>query len=158
MSRFLPLVLIVGAFTVLFAIQYTNGRTGSRALAGDYYTNFQFVRGDVDANGEVSAVPDALYMLRWGFLEGDELLCEDAADIDDDGMLNPLVDSLYLLFWFFNDGPELPQPAECGSDDTLDKLGCEGQGDDGCSDSGGDDSGGDDSGGDYSDDIEDTGY
>ena len=81
------------------------------------------------------ALLDAVYMLNWGFMDGEEPPCLDAADIDDSGLINALLDSLYLLTWAFIGGDRYPDPPPdpgtetCGSDPTDDdedtvEIGC----------------------------------
>lgn len=86
----------------------------------------EFLRGDVDSNGDVEPLADALTLLKWGFTDGDEPLCMDAADMDDNGEVQPLVDAMLLLSYGFQDGPEPPSPGpeECGLDLTADGVGC----------------------------------
>ena len=76
------------------------------------------MRGDTDGNGDVSALTDALYLLRYGFARGDAPPCMNAADVDDNGDVSALADSLYLLRYSFADGPEPPAPGVvgCGAD------------------------------------------
>ena len=85
--------------------------------------NRSFIRGDVDGNGSVSALPDAIYLLDFGFNGGAALPCEDAADVDGDNDISVLVDTLALLNWQFNFGapPASPFP-DCGldNDEELD--------------------------------------
>ncbi len=77
-----------------------------------------FRRGDVDGDGDTSALLDAVYLLDWGFTDGKEPPCLDAADIDDSGEISPLLDGLFLLQWQFlsGDAPPAPGPATCGLD------------------------------------------
>ena len=88
-----------------------------------------FLRGDVDGNGTVSALIDALAVLDWAFTGGEAPGCADAADVDDSGEVAALVDSLALLLWGFVDGdpPPAPGPDECGFDPDFgtDGLECE---------------------------------
>ena len=48
-------------------------------------TTIEFLRGDVDGNGVVSSLSDALSLLLWAFASGVAPACEDAADVDDSG-------------------------------------------------------------------------
>ena len=90
-----------------------------------------FLRGDVDGDGAVSAMMDALYLLEWGYLEGPAPLCEDAADIDDDGVASPVADAIALLSWEFQgaEPPADPGPDTC----DVDPVGASGSDDDGMS-------------------------
>ena len=85
-----------------------------------------FLRGDVDGNGEVSALTDAVELLEFGFTNGDAPTCFDAADIDDNGTVEPLLDTIELLNWGFLGGaaPPAPGPTVCGEDPTDDVLSC----------------------------------
>ena len=89
-----------------------------------------FLRGDIDANGVVLALVDALELLAWFFLDGDAPACTDAADVDDDGSVAPLLDAVVLLQWGFTNGPAPadPGPTTCGVDPSgdADDLLCEG--------------------------------
>ena len=88
-----------------------------------------FIRGDIDGNGTVFALVDALYLLEWAFTAGPAPQCDDAADVDDNGVLFPLIDALALLDWAFKSGPVPPAPSPpdgCGPDGTPeDPLGCD---------------------------------
>ena len=93
-----------------------------------------FLRGDVDGNGTVSVLVDALLLLNWGFSnepgEAAEFTipCHDAADVDDNGTVFTLIDALALLNWGFDDGEEPPDPGptDCGLDPTpVDGLNCQ---------------------------------
>ena len=86
----------------------------------------EFRRGDVDGSGQTSAIPDALYLLRWFFSGGPDPVCEDAADADDNGVVSALPDGLFLLQWGFleTDAPPSPGPDECGEDPVADNLPC----------------------------------
>ena len=86
-----------------------------------------FLRGDVNGDGQVSALTDALYLLMYAFSRGDAPPCMNAADVNDSGAVSALLDSMYLLRYAFVDGPEPPAPGvdECGVDRTRDdELGC----------------------------------
>ena len=86
-----------------------------------------FIRGDVDGDGVFNAIPDAFYMLHYGFGLGPEPPCLEAADTDDDGVFNALTDVLYLLNAGFHIGPPpaAPFPA-CGVDPLPARsLGCD---------------------------------
>ncbi len=89
----------------------------------------EFLRGDADGSGSVSALLDALRLLGWTFAGGLEPTCMDAADADDNGVVSALLDSLFLLSWAFaaGDVPPDPGPTACGPDPGMsdDGLGCE---------------------------------
>ena len=88
-----------------------------------------FKRGDVDANGVVSPLLDALFLLQFAFSGGLAPICEDATDVDNNGTLSALVDSLALLGWAFGalDVPPDPGVEECGPDPEgdTDGIDCE---------------------------------
>ncbi len=83
-----------------------------------------FRRGDVDGNGTVSGLLDAIALLQWGFVGGTAPPCMDAADADGNNSISALVDALYVLSWAFLGGPPLPMPGPtyCGPDDDLDPF------------------------------------
>ncbi len=85
--------------------------------------SFPFRRGDTHADGEINALNDTLFLLSYGFSNGDRPPCMDAADLDDDGTVNALTDGLYLLDFGFLGGPA-PKPPfpQCGVDPTSDLL------------------------------------
>ncbi|MCI0651542.1 MAG: hypothetical protein L0Z55_06640, partial [Planctomycetes bacterium] len=85
-----------------------------------------FLRGDVDGDGNVNALLDALFVLSWQFNAGADPLCMDAADATDNGDVNALLDGLHLLQWQFNAGPAPPAPGTdaCGADPTDDAVDC----------------------------------
>lgn len=86
--------------------------------------NVQFLRGDVDASGQLG-IGDAVLIFRGLFLTGEPFACADAADADDLGTV-VITDGIYILRWLFLDGPPLPAPATaCGTDPTLDPTLCE---------------------------------
>lgn len=85
---------------------------------------FGYLRGDVDHNGALNALADALHLLAFAFLGGPPPLCFDEADVDGDGGVNGLVDSLYLLTFGFLGGPPPPPPwPACES--APDVVGCQ---------------------------------
>ena len=84
----------------------------------------EFIRGDADGSGVVSALLDALRVLRYLSGEADAPPCFDAADINGDGSIN-IVDPIWLLSWgFLPGGDDPPEPfPECGTDpDDDDEL------------------------------------
>ena len=83
----------------------------------------EFVRGDVNSNGAID-ITDAVATLRYLFLAGDGVACEDAADVDDNGAL-ALTDAVALLRYLFQDGERPVEPFVApGVDPTVDELGC----------------------------------
>lgn len=88
----------------------------------------QFRRGDCDGSGSVSALLDALFLLEYQFIDGDEPPCLAAANADDSPTVVALLDALYLLSWQFKGGPvpPAPGPTACGVDPTPNEfVGCE---------------------------------
>ena len=84
-----------------------------------------FRRGDVNADGVVNVLADAIYLLAFGFQGGPAPLCLDSVDVDDNGSLNSLVDGLALLSYGFLGGPPPAAPGiVCGADPTPDGLDC----------------------------------
>ena len=86
-----------------------------------------FKRGDVDGNGDVSPLLDALALLQFTFAGGVPPICADATDVDNNGILSSLVDSLALLGWAFGslDVPPDPGVETCGPDPEGDADGIE---------------------------------
>lgn len=88
-----------------------------------------FLRGDIDGDGEVVALIDAIFGLDWGFNDGDDPPCEDAADVDGDNSVDVLSDVISLLNWQYmgGDAPADPGVEDCGLDpvDEADEVGCE---------------------------------
>lgn len=82
-----------------------------------------FLRGDGDGNGSLSAITDAVAILNYQFNNG-TLPCLDAADFNDDGAIN-LPDPIAILNWGFVMGPapQAPFPL-CGTDPSADALDC----------------------------------
>ena len=83
----------------------------------------RFRRGDANDDGKLD-ISDAIEVLKVLFLGG-TFGCRDAADFDDNGRIE-LTDAVAGLQHLFLDGlpPKLPGH-RCGSDPTLDNLGCE---------------------------------
>ncbi len=86
-----------------------------------------FVRGDYDANGDLT-MADALGLLAWIYHQpgGVAPACEDAADYDDNGEI-VMADALsLLLFKYHQPGGVAPSPPypDCGIDPPGDELGC----------------------------------
>ncbi len=86
-----------------------------------------FLRGDVNGDGVVSSLLDALYLLVWTFSFGPDPPCIASADADDNGSVSALLDALYLLQWVFDFGPDPPAPGTkaCGPDPGGPVLECE---------------------------------
>jgi hypothetical protein len=84
-----------------------------------------FLRGDVEVNGEIN-ITDAISILGFLFIGGDEPACLDAADVNDDAEVN-ITDGIALLGFLFLSGeapaPPFPDP---GYDTSADGTSCEG--------------------------------
>lgn len=84
------------------------------------------IRGDVDGDGSLVAIPDAIFLLQYLFasVAGTSLGCPVAADVNDDSAVN-ISDVVMILHFGFTSGPA-PQPPypNCGPDPTVDALGC----------------------------------
>jgi hypothetical protein len=85
--------------------------------------NEGFIRGDANNDGRID-VSDAIFILNWLFLSGDNPLCLDALDVDDSGTID-ISDSIYLLNTLFQGDrlPPSPYPVP-GIDPTQDSLNC----------------------------------
>lgn len=81
-----------------------------------------FRRGDVNGNGVVLALIDAIALLDYSFNEGPVPACLDAADIDGDNVIEGIEDTLALLNYAYNGGeaPATPGPFICDLDDDMD--------------------------------------
>ena len=115
--------------TVVSEVGLTDHRVGGLAFSGGAPTGGggQFIRGDIDNNGVLFPLLDALYLLQFAFTSGPAPECEEAADVDNNGVIFGLLDSLYVLQFGFSGGPapEAPFPG-CGTiavSDTID-LAC----------------------------------
>jgi hypothetical protein len=103
-----------------------------RAGSGDYVTlrysagatSPAFLRGDCDGGASVD-ITDAVFLLTWNFLGGEEPPCLAACDANADGQVSGQVtDAVYLLRFLFLGGPPpaAPFPA-CGAG-AADPPGC----------------------------------
>jgi hypothetical protein len=101
-------------------------RTASTAMEVVREGTPQFVRGDIDSDGQINGLFDALALLRFSFTGGDAPDCLAAADVDGDDTVHGLRDALYLINYSFNSGdaPAAPFPA-CGLNRST-ALSCEG--------------------------------
>ncbi len=87
-----------------------------------------FIRGDYDANGNLS-MADALGLLAWIYYQpgGVPPPCEDAADYDDNGEI-AMTDALNLLLFKYHQPGGAPPPPpypDCGIDALGDELSCD---------------------------------
>jgi len=100
------------------------GTCGASPLGAEEH---DFVRGDINDDGLVDPIGDAIFVLGYGFNGGPPPHCADAADANDDGLLDPIGDAIFLLGYGFTGGPAPPLPfPDCGSDTTADALDCAG--------------------------------
>jgi hypothetical protein len=85
--------------------------------------NGRFIRGNVDGSAEID-ITDAIALLTFLFLGGNNLTCEDAADVDDNGAID-ITDAIRILtFKFLGDAPPPPPFPAPGEDPTPDILTC----------------------------------
>jgi hypothetical protein len=99
-------------------------------IADGHFIRFQFFeiafrRGDVNGDGAFD-ISDPVALLGALFAGAGPLVCADAADSNDDGA-NDVADAISLLNALFVPGsppPPAPGPAVCGTDPTVDALGC----------------------------------
>ena len=83
-----------------------------------------FQRGDADGSGRVE-LTDAVFVLRFLFLDGSTPGCHKSADADDNGVLQ-ISDGIAILAFLFLGGDPLPGPfPDCGVDPTEDGLSCD---------------------------------
>ena len=82
----------------------------------------RFLRGDHNGDSTVD-ISDAMSLLSALFANG-VTNCEDAADSNDDGNVD-VSDAVRTLQYLFG-GASIPAPTgNCGSDQTVDGLGCQ---------------------------------
>ena len=89
----------------------------------------EVIRGDINNDGVVNFLVDALFALNAGFVPGSpQPSCQTQADANGDRTVNFLVDALFMLNAGFVPGSPLP-PApypDCGDDaNGIDTLGCD---------------------------------
>ncbi|MEM7165361.1 MAG: hypothetical protein AAF581_07855 [Planctomycetota bacterium] len=84
----------------------------------------RLVRGDVNSDGVVVPIADAVFLLSYSFQQGAVPPCFEAADVDGDGTVHGLADSVRLLTHFFVGGPPPASPfPSCGTAPST-TLGC----------------------------------
>jgi hypothetical protein len=82
-----------------------------------------FLRGDSNSDGTVN-ISDAVHVLAWLFLGGEEPLCGDAVDMNDDTFVN-IADPIRVLNFLFLGDAQPPAPFLApGADATPELLGC----------------------------------
>lgn len=80
-------------------------------------------RGDCNTDGAVD-IGDAIWELAFLFNGGPEGACQDSCDTNDDGLID-IADPIRILSRLFSAGPPFPPPQDiCGTDPTMDGLGC----------------------------------
>jgi hypothetical protein len=84
-----------------------------------------FFRGETNGDGSRN-IADAVYLLMFLFVHGDQPVCMDAADVNGDASLN-IADPVYFLSHLMANGPKPPPPYdECSAlDPPGSGLGCE---------------------------------
>ncbi len=83
----------------------------------------EFRRGDINLDQQVN-LADPIQLLDALFGSAGMPLCADSADANDDGMIN-LADAIAVLGHLFSGGGPLPAPFPgCGTDPTIDGMGC----------------------------------
>lgn len=105
-------------------IGYVPGeRLGGRLVLGSL--GARFVRGDADLSGTLE-LTDAVFVLMWLFLAGDQPPCLDAADANDIGSVD-ISDPIFVLRFLFLGGPPPPPPFPGPGEDLRPRtsLGCE---------------------------------
>ena len=104
---------------------YNDGTVYTTAGFVGIVPELPFERGDVDGDGVIFPILDAISLLEWFFNSGPAPPCMDAADVDDSGDVAGLLDASYLLTYGFVSGEAPPDPfADCDNDPTDDVLGC----------------------------------
>lgn len=85
----------------------------------------EFVRGDLNFDGQLD-IADPVSVLSLLFVVGTPPHpCEDAQDANDDGAVD-ISDPIFLLSNLFTSGPPPSEPfPDCGTDPTMDPLGCD---------------------------------
>jgi ELWxxDGT repeat protein len=89
---------------------------------------FRFLRADCSGDGETGGVTDAIFLLSYSFLGGEEPPCLAACDSNGDGKTGGVTDAIYLLGYNFLGTPPPPEPfPACGPPEvaTDEALGCE---------------------------------
>jgi streptogramin lyase len=82
-----------------------------------------FRRGDANCDGRED-LSDAIFSLRWLFLNGSPPCCLDALDSNDDGSAD-VADPVFTLLSLLAGGRPFPAPSgACGGDPSEDDLGC----------------------------------
>jgi plastocyanin len=95
----------------------------SGGMVGVVRVQKKFIRGDANREGVVD-ISDALAILFFLFLDGNDRCCRDAFDANDDAVVD-IGDPIYLLDFLFSDGPALPKPFPfLGADRSEDELHC----------------------------------
>jgi len=84
-----------------------------------YFYGPDFIRGDVDGNGVFAPLLDAIFLLKYGFQDGESPSCMMAADVNGDDEVAVLQDALAILNYAFGDADPPQAPTSCGFD-TLD--------------------------------------
>ena len=84
-----------------------------------------FRRGAVNSGDDLADITDAIEILKYLFIGGVILACEDAADVSDNGSID-MADAIVFLEFLFVGRGSIPAPfVDCGEDPTPDDLTCE---------------------------------
>ncbi|MBI4602722.1 MAG: CotH kinase family protein [Planctomycetes bacterium] len=112
-----------GVVDVLVSNRVPGGEVPARAKLEFRYSNEGFLRGDVNADGQVD-ISDAIRTLGNLFSGDAEIPCLSAADANDSGRVD-ISDPVSLLEFLFQGGEPPPVPfPDCGEDPTPDDIGC----------------------------------
>ncbi len=86
-------------------------------------TAASFQRGDCNGDSAHN-LADAIFLLGFLFTGSGPAYCQDACDNNDDGSID-ISDAIYMLTYLFANGAPPQEPhQQCGSDPTLDSVGC----------------------------------
>ncbi len=103
-----------------FGLGDENFREGGIEIIGE--VGF-FMRGDANFDLERN-ITDPTVTLRFLFMNGPPLLCDDSGDSNDDGQLD-VSDAVHTLNRLFISSDPFPAPHDWGVDPTPDDLGCD---------------------------------
>ena len=97
--------------------------TWNRLTLADSEPPTRFVRGDTNADSSVD-ITDAVFVLNFLFLGGDNPPCRDAANVDDSPAID-ITDGIYVLNFLFLGGAAPPSPfPDCSGDGVGEDADC----------------------------------